>query len=297
METELWPNILHAANKYRIPVSVVNARLSNRSRSRYNKLPKVFNMLGGRVDQFLCQYPHDADNFLSLGVPQSAISVTGSIKFDIQIKQEDLDTAESLKNSIGRTRPVWIAASTHTGEEAYIFDAHKRILDTFPDALLFIIPRHPENFEPTFKKSAEYGFETVKRSVSPIPSVSTQVYVADSMGEMMALLGVGDVCFMGGSMLGDKVGGHNPLEPASLGLPILIGPSYYNFKTITQELEATQTLKVCNDSVDIAQNVVHLLSSPELKKSLGFKAKEFIKLNRGALNRTVELIFRNEKSK
>ena len=246
IETELWPNTLHQVSKFGIPITVVNARLSEKSRNNYAKFQPVFNIIEPYLTKILCQSQSDADHFESLGVAKSKLAITGSIKFDIQIADTIKEKAKALRSELGEHRAIWIAASTHKGEDEQILNAHKNVLEIYPDALLIIVPRHPERFDSVVQLCQSSGFTTTRRTNADIQSCAkSQVYVGDTMGEMLILIGAADICFMGGSLIGDKVGGHNVLEPAALSIPTISGPSYFNFKEITERLLATHGIMIC----------------------------------------------------
>ncbi|MFA0525610.1 lipid IV(A) 3-deoxy-D-manno-octulosonic acid transferase [Vibrio sp. 10N.222.52.C3] len=244
IETELWPNTLNVVHNARIPITVVNARLSQKSCNNYAKVQPLFNLLHPCLTKILCQTESDAARFEHLGVDKNKLAVTGSIKFDIQISDEVREKGKALRAELGENRPVWIAASTHKGEDEQVLDAHQKVLEAHPNALLIIVPRHPERFDSVFELCQAQGFETVRRTSQSSQSESTQVYLGDTMGEMLILIGAADICFMGGSLVGDKVGGHNVLEPAALGVPIINGPSYFNFKEIVDRLVELNSVKV-----------------------------------------------------
>ncbi|HGF7228129.1 TPA: lipid IV(A) 3-deoxy-D-manno-octulosonic acid transferase, partial [Vibrio cholerae] len=232
IETELWPNTLKTVHKANIPIIVVNARLSEKSLRNYAKFKPLFNLIHPCLSKVLCQTQADADRFAQLGVAHDKLNVTGSIKFDIYIDDEVKIKGSELRTQLGQDRFIWIAASTHKGEDEQVLEAHQKILAAHPDALLILVPRHPERFNDVFNLCQQEGFNTVRRTSGLVTTETTQVYLGDTMGEMLILLSTADICFMGGSLLGDKVGGHNVLEPAALGIPIITGPSYYNFKEI-----------------------------------------------------------------
>ncbi|MFA0308167.1 lipid IV(A) 3-deoxy-D-manno-octulosonic acid transferase [Vibrio splendidus] len=290
METELWPNTLHCVAKAGVPISVLNARLSERSCQRYAKFQPVFNLLAKNLSQVLCQSPSDAERFARLGLDKSSVHVTGSIKFDIEVSSEQIEKGRALREQVGFERSVWIAASTHQGEDEIILDAHKQLLKDNPNTLLIIVPRHPERFSQVTKLAKQHQFNTITRtSQQPITS-NVEVYIADTMGEMLVLLGGSDVCFMGGSLVGDKVGGHNLLEPAALQLPLLNGPSYFNFSEITDKLLEAQAVTICQNSHEIAGQLRELFKHPELRKAKGLAAYQVVEQNRGALDKTLAYI-------
>ncbi|TOE32800.1 lipid IV(A) 3-deoxy-D-manno-octulosonic acid transferase [Vibrio parahaemolyticus] len=290
IETELWPNTLHNVHKAGIPITVVNARLSEKSCHNYAKIQLLFNQLHPCLTQVLCQTASDAEHFERLGVEKKKLSVTGSIKFDIQISEQVKQQGQQLRAQLGNERPIWIAASTHKGEDELVLDAHRQVLKSHPNALLVLVPRHPERFDDVFTLCQHQGFKTVRRTSTHAVETNTQVYLGDTMGEMLVLIGAADICFMGGSLIGDKVGGHNVLEPTALGLPIINGPSYFNFKEIVETLVSTEALVLLHDSHHLGTTILNLLNSPQQCEQMGSHSNEFMKHNQGALSLTVSLL-------
>ena len=289
IETELWPNTLNVVNKAEIPITVVNARLSEKSCNNYAKVQPLFNLLHPCLTKILCQTESDAARFECLGVDKNKLAITGSIKFDIQISDEVREKGKALRAELGANRPVWIAASTHKGEDEQVLDAHQKVLEAHPNALLIIVPRHPERFDRVFELCQAQGFETVRRTSQSSQSESTQVYLGDTMGEMLILIGAADICFMGGSLIGDKVGGHNVLEPAALGVPVITGPSYYNFTEIVVMLQNKKGIVVL-DSGDLSLYVSFYLQKIDRRIELASRAGYIVRLNLGAINTTITKI-------
>ncbi|PMO91533.1 3-deoxy-D-manno-octulosonic acid transferase [Vibrio breoganii] len=284
METELWPNTLHLVSKNNIPITVLNARLSQKSFNNYKKIQPVFNVISQSLTQVLCQTTEDAIYFERLGIDKGSIATVGSLKFDIEIPKSAEQQAKVLRNFLGKDRRVWIAASTHEGEDEEVYKAHSELKKTIPDALLVIVPRHPERFTSVLKLSSHYGLKAISRTSNQEITPEVDVYVADTMGEMLLLIGAADVCFMAGSLLGNKVGGHNVLEPAALGKPILNGPSYYNFKEIVNKLLEKGAINICNNSQELSSELEELFSNPHRCTEQGSKGRRFVELNRGAIN-------------
>lgn len=293
IETELWPNTLNVVHKAGVPITVVNARLSEKSCNNYKKAQPLFNLIHPCLTKVLCQAESDAERFELLGVNKDKLFVTGSIKFDIEISDEVKKQGKSLRSDLGVNRPVWIAASTHKGEDEQVLAAHKKILESFPDALLILVPRHPERFDSVFELCQTQGFDTVRRTTQPEVTKSTQIYLGDTMGEMLILIGAADVCFMGGSLIGDKVGGHNVLEPAALSVPVITGPSYYNFKEVVQTLAETNAIIITNK---LPSSIVKTLSDFRLRQEMSFNAELFIKNSKGSIQSSLLFILTvNEK--
>ena len=288
METELWPNTLHLAKKSNIPVTIINARLSERSFHRYQKFPFIFNLLLKNINLILCQTNEDAQRFIKLGFNEENIAVTGSIKFDISISSKVLQKGTELRAKLGLNRPIWIAASTHEGEDEQVLASHQQLLDKEPNALLIIVPRHPERFLSVETLSTELGFSTITRTSQAPILANDSVYIADTMGEMLTLIAASDICFMGGSLIGDKVGGHNLLEPAALAKPCLIGPSFYNFKLITEQLVKNKGGVICPSSDDISLQLIELFKDNKQQLTMGIHALEIVNKNKGALDQTLD---------
>ncbi|OBT10218.1 3-deoxy-D-manno-octulosonic acid transferase [Vibrio sp. UCD-FRSSP16_10] len=287
METELWPNTLYTVSKSGVPIAVINARLSERSAHRYKKFQSVFNLISQNLDQVLCQHSDDAKRFEDLGLSSKKVSVTGSLKFDISISENVNKQGQQLRQQLGVNRPVWIATSTHEGEDEIIYEAHKKLLNVHPDALLILVPRHPERFTRVAQLGIDNGLNTVCRTSNAEVSSNVQVYLGDTMGEMLTLISAADICFMAGSLIGDKVGGHNMLEPAALEKPILNGPSYFNFKDITQQLIEEQALVICQSDEEISSQLIHLFNNPKNRIQMGQNAYQVVKRNQGAVNKTI----------
>ncbi|BDR33089.1 lipid IV(A) 3-deoxy-D-manno-octulosonic acid transferase [Photobacterium damselae] len=289
IETELWPNTLHQVSKYGVPITVVNARLSEKSYNNYAKVQPLFNLMLPCLTQVLCQTESDANRFEQLGVNKDKLLVTGSIKFDIQISDNIREKSKTLRQELGQDRPVWIAASTHKGEDEQVLEAHKKILEFHSDALLILVPRHPDRFDDVFKLCQQQGFETIRRTTKDNITDSTQIYLGDTMGEMLLLIGSADVCFMGGSLIGDKVGGHNVLEPAALGVPVITGPSYFNFKNIINKMLNTNSIVICNSSDDLAIRIDFLFSEHYVRDKYKQKLSQFIKEHQGSIEKTIRV--------
>lgn len=288
METELWPNTLHTVARSGIPITVINARLSERSCQRYAKVQPIFNMLAKNLTRVLCQYPDDAQRFIRLGVAKEKIFVTGSIKFDIDIDQTTIQKGQQLRSNLGINRPIWIAASTHQGEDEQVLAAHAEVLKEHPNALLILVPRHPERFNAVFEL-CKTQFISVRRTETEAElDPEVQVYLGDTMGEMLVLMGAADICFMGGSLLGDKVGGHNVLEPAALGKPILIGPSYYNFMDIVQFMLEKKAIIVTYSATNISLNIKKLFDNKKHRRIA--LTNQLVNNNKGALKKTITLL-------
>lgn len=234
----------------------------------------------------LCQYEGDAERFVSLKIAREKISVTGSVKFDIDLKEDHLKRAAELLESIPSARPVWIAASTHEGEDEKILSVHERIRQRFPDALLLLVPRHPERFESVFQLAIKNGFNTSRRTKSKLIPEEAEVFVVDTMGELMDFYAASDVAVIGGSFV--SIGGHNPIEPGALGVPILMGPHYFNFEAICEQLVDADGMKIVEDELALLEMLDQLFSQPKLAEDMGQNALKKIEEGKGAVNRVVD---------
>ncbi|MCF7478260.1 lipid IV(A) 3-deoxy-D-manno-octulosonic acid transferase [Vibrio sp. J2-4] len=290
IETELWPNTLHNVHKAGIPITVVNARLSEKSCQNYAKIQRLFNQLHPCLTQVLCQTDSDAERFERLGVEKKKLSVTGSIKFDIQISEQVKRQGQQLRAQIGNDRPIWIAASTHKGEDEQVLDAHRQVLKSHPNALLILVPRHPERFDDVFTLCQQQGFNTVRRTSTHSVEINTQVYLGDTMGEMLTLMGAADICFMGGSLIGDKVGGHNVLEPAALGIATITGPSFFNFKEIIEMMQFEDSIILIKNNQDLTSIITSLIIDEQKRQELCVKITEFVAHNTGSLEKILKAI-------
>ena len=287
METELWPNWLAACEAHHLPVTILNARLSERSCQRYARFQGAFDALSRPLTHLLCQHQDDADRFHRLGIGRERLAVTGSIKFDIQFGDEVQARGRALRQQLGQEGPVWIAASTHHGEDEQVLAAFDRVLKAHPSALLILVPRHPERFARVAELCAPYG--CVLRSHcqgqdKPV-SETDKVYLGDTMGELPLMLAAADLAFVGGSLV--KIGGHNLLEPAALGKPCLTGPAYFNFSDITRQLVAQGGAAVVADADALGDKVNMLLGDAGARRQMGEQARAVVLRNQGALARTL----------
>jgi len=246
METELWPNHIHACHKRGIPVALANARLSERSARGYARLKGLTAPMLAELELIAVQTAAEAERFRQLGARPERVEVTGSIKFDLSVDPELPRRAAELRGGWGAAqRPVWIAASTHAGEDEVILAAHRQLLAERPDALLILVPRHPERFAQVFELSRGEGFASQRRSTGEVVVAGTQVLVGDTLGELLFLYALADLAFVGGSLIPN--GGHNLLEPAALGKPLLAGPHLFNF------LEIAALLRDAGDLLEVAE--------------------------------------------
>jgi len=291
METELWPNLFYQSRQRNIPVVVANARLSQRSLVGYQRLKKLTQATLGQISCIAAQGPSDAKHFESLGYPSKNIHVTGSIKFDLDIPESVIRAGKELSQYIGEDRPVWIAASTHEGEDEKILHALTKVQEKISDALLILVPRHPERFSAVVALCDKMGFKVVRRTDKQAEQTcdsSVQVFVGDTLGELLVFYAASDVAFVGGSLV--QTGGHNVLEPAALGLPVITGPHTFNFAEINQAMLEAGALMQVEDSEKLADAVIDLIAHPETRQIIGEKGKILVIKNRGSLERLLELV-------
>jgi 3-deoxy-D-manno-octulosonic-acid transferase len=291
METELWPNHIHQCAKRSIPVVLANARLSERSARGYGRFAKLTRPMLAEMSGFAVQTEVEAQRFLDLGARPDCVEVTGSIKFDLSIDPQLLVRAAELREQWQASRrPVWIAASTHAGEDETVLAAHRRLLVSHPDALLILVPRHPERFASVHDLCWQQGFETVRRSTGRAVTSTTTVLLGDTMGELLFLYALADCAFVGGSLVPN--GGHNLLEPAALAKPVLSGPHLFNFLEIATLLRDAGALEEVSDAVGLAVAVQRLFDQPALARIMADAGLKVMRANQGALQRLLGMLGR-----
>ena len=293
LETELWPNIFYQCKKNNIPLMLANARLSESSARGYAKVKSLTSKMLSAITILGAHATIDAARFIQLGMEPQRVHVTGSIKFEIKVPTSILEQGEALRRFLnnsheGSNRPIWIAASTHEGEEDQILETHRKVLDALPNALLILTPRHPERFERIVQLAKKRGFITVSRSRGDACTANTQVFIGDTMGELMLFFAAVDVAFIGGSLVPN--GGHNLLEPAALGVATLTGPATFNFVDITRMLLDARAAIQIQNSDELAQQVIYLLQHSDERSEMGERGREVIEANRGALAANLLLI-------
>ncbi len=288
METELWPNLFIECRKNALPIVVLNARLSNKSAFGYSRIANLTRDILYSIHTLAAQTPADAERFIQLGLSPEKITVTGNLKFDLELPADLLDKSAALQNSLGKDRLIWIAASTHQGEEEIVLASHRLILKKYPDALLILVPRHPDRFATVAGLANQQGFNVARRSSGDNCSPQTQIYLGDTMGELLLLYSVAQVAFVGGSFV--QVGGHNMLEPAALHKPIISGPVLFNFVEISEMLVEAQGMVVVQNAQELADEVERLFTDKKYSDLMGEKAYQVVAANRGALQRQMALI-------
>lgn len=287
METELWPNHIHQCAKRGIPVALANARLSERSAKGYGRFGKLTQPMLAEMSLFAVQTEAEAERFRQLGARAETVEVTGSIKFDLSIDPQLLQRAAELRQQWQAVeRPVWIAASTHEGEDEVVLAAHRQLLASHPDALLILVPRHPERFNPVFELCQQQGFNTIRRSTGEVVSASTSVLLGDTMGELLFLYALADTAFVGGSLVPN--GGHNLLEPAALAKPVLSGSHLFNFLEIAALMRSAKALQEVDDAQGLALAVQRLFELPRDAQRMAEAGLNVMRANQGALQRLLD---------
>ena len=281
METELWPNLLRQCAVADIPVLIANARLSERSARGYGRIRPLTESLLQDVTLVAAQSEADAERFRHLGAPR--VEVVGNLKYDLKLPDDLPEQGQAFRQAwLGGNRPVWIAASTHAGEDEQILEAFGRLRSRWPELLLLLVPRHPERFDRVAALGREQGLNLVRRSEQQPCAAETAVFLGDSMGELLRFYAAADLAFVGGSLV--PTGGHNVLEPALLGLPVVFGPQMFNFTEAgARLLEAGAAWQVAN-SGELATVVDQLLANPERRRSAGQRGKAVVERHRGALD-------------
>ncbi|MDB4076529.1 lipid IV(A) 3-deoxy-D-manno-octulosonic acid transferase [Porticoccaceae bacterium] len=291
METELWPNTIAACQSRDIPVILANGRLSARSAKAYHRISSVVQPMLSGISAVAAQHKDDGERFTQLGLPLSALAVTGNIKFDLSLDQAVQDRAAALSKQwhCGNNRPVFLAASTHRGEDEIILQAFGQIKQQLDNALLVLVPRHPERFDQVGELCTSAGFTLARHSAGDKVEAA-DVLLGDTMGELMVFFGACDVAFVGGSLV--ATGGHNMIEPAAWGVPVLTGPHLFNFTEASQLLLAADGMLVCNDGAELAEQCIALLGNKERRQEMGNAARLVAEANRGALDKLMSVIDR-----
>lgn len=281
-ESELWPNILHEAVKRKIPMVLANARLSDRSFRRWRNLPEAAKFLFSRFDLCLAQTQQDAERLVKLGA--SRVSVTGNLKFDSAPPPASPILVSGMEALIG-ARPVWLAASTHQGEEAVVIETHRALTEAFPNLLTMIAPRHPERGREIANLVARSGLSASQRSLGLLPDSATDIYIADTIGEMGLLYRVVPLVFLGGSLV--PHGGQNPIEPAKLGTALVHGPYVHNFNEVYAMVDAAGGSIIVHDGQELTEAIGGLLHDTAALRDTARRANESVLSIGGALHRTM----------
>ena len=292
VELEIWPNRLAVLAERRIPVALVNARLSAASLERYQRLGVLIRQSLECLSLICAQTDEDARRFGELGVPESRLHITGSLKFDQEIDPVQVEAGQQLRVSLGRERPVWVAASIRQGEADLINKAHQALRNRLPDALLIAVPRHPERFVwPSGKVGDRHFIRASDLGDDPPGDPEADVLLGDTLGEMVKYLSAGDIAFVGGSLV--PVGGHNPLEPAALGKPVLMGPSVANFERIDEQLGREGARIRVQDLETLTSSLERLFRDRHTVMAMSEGAIAVVRAHQGATRRTREILDRS----
>ena len=286
METELWPNLFHACHTRRIPLVLANVRMSEKSANGYRWFRSLTRATLANVSRIGAQSIEDAERMRDLGA--TAAEVTGSIKFELTVPADLAERARALRSGFG-ARPVWVAASTRDGEESQVLDAFARVQEDFPDALLVLVPRHPERFDPVARLCEQRGHTLVRRSAGAASvEPGTHILLGDTMGELLLFYAAADVAFIGGSL--QPLGGQNLLESLAVGTPVVFGPHMFNFSEISSMALARGAARQVSDSVGLARVVAEYLSDAQNRQAAGRAGRKMVEENRGSLERTLALV-------
>jgi 3-deoxy-D-manno-octulosonic-acid transferase len=306
IETELWPNLFAECERRGVPLVLASARLSVKSVARYRRLGNLFRGLFTAVSLVAAQTAEDAERFIAIGAQTDRSRVVGNIKFDLSVSAEAIDKGRALRASFGGARPMWIAGSTHAGEEEQVLAAHELLREGLPDALLLLVPRHPDRFEAVAELLRRRQVRFTRRSHGGSaggrnggagggselggagPGGTAQVVLVDTVGELVSLYASADVAFVGGSLV--PIGGHNLLEPAALGLPVLTGPHHFNGKDIARLMLNQGAALQVGDAQELAAALARLLTDPQERRRVGAIGRHIVESNRGSVARLLELI-------
>lgn len=288
METEIWPNLYRGCGVRNVPLVLVSARISPKSIPGYRRLLPLIRETLSHGIIIAAQSQADADRFLELGANPKRTFITGNIKFDVELDADIAESGKALRQKLFGDRPVWVAASTHDGEEQQVLAAHAELLKRYPQLLLVLIPRHPERFAGVLELLRREAIPTVTRTSQQSCEASTRVFLADTMGEVPLFFAASDIAFVGGSLV--PIGGHNLLEPAAQGLPIVTGPHLFNAEEVAQAFVELGACRVVANSAELASAIAALLDDPQQARAMGDKGRQVLEKNRGALRRLLELV-------
>ena len=291
METELWPNMLHYCQASDCRAILVNARMSERSARGYRRVGGLTRRMLAQLDQVACQTSADGERFLGLGLAPDALTVSGNVKFDLTLDDGLRERAAKLRQSftVGN-RPVLVAASTHPGEEALLLAAYREIRQQQGDCLLVLVPRHPERFNEVYALCCQWGWQVQRRTAGMDPGADDDILVGDTMGELLLLLGTATVAVFGGSLCGR--GGHNVLEAAAWGVPVVTGPGMENFAEVSELLVAEGAMVQLQAPLELQKCLLALLADAERRQRMSAAGVRVVARNRGATDRLLALVAR-----
>ncbi len=289
VETDIWPNFLYCVKRYRTPCLLINARISHKSYKRYQLIKPFFKKVINLFDFIGTQRAEDTERLKSLGASSSKVKVMGNMKFDCLIPEFKKEKQMALRKQLGISlgQKVWVAGSTHKGEDEILFRTLKYLLKTHPEICLIVAPRHPERFDEVEKLAKKWNFR-VESYTKPNKNSTCEVIILDTIGELATIYGLADFVFIGGSLI--PIGGHNPLEAATWGRPIAFGQYMFNFseiKTLMIENEAAISVNNENELIKAMEN---WLNFPEKAEAIGNRALGLVKAHQGATDRYFDLI-------
>lgn len=290
MEREIWPNLYRECARRGVPIVMASARVSAASARRHRKFSALFAPALATNVAVAAQTEADAERYRSIGADPAAVQVTGNIKFDLEIPHETRNAGASLRTSQFANRPVWVAGSTHAGEEESVLDAHRLVRAARPEALLILAPRHPDRFAEVAVLLRARGVSFASRSSGVAVTPQNEVLIGDTLGELTTFYAASDVAFVGGSLV--PIGGHNLLEPAALATPIVLGPHNFNAPEIASMMLAVGAARQVENAQELGEAVLDLFTSPERRREMGAKGAQVVEQNRGALERLMNIIER-----
>ena len=288
LETEIWPNLFARCAEKGIPLFIINARLSEKSARGYLKIPSLVRPTLAHVSLIATQTQEDTGRFVHIGADKAKVRAVGNLKFDIDIAPGIIGQGQRLRAELFTGRFVWILASTHQHEEAIFLEIYRDLKADIPELLMLVVPRHPERFGDVERLCSQVRLNVVTRSSGRSCAKDTDVFLLDKMGELKLFYAAADLAFVGGSMV--PVGGHNILEPAALGVPVLFGPHMNNFKEIERKVLESDAAIQCWDKQEVGAAVRSLYADEERRKALTERGRRFIEQNRGTLDKVVQIL-------
>ncbi len=291
METELWPNLIARAHQRNVPVLMVNARLSARSARGYARISSLTLRMMRQVEFIACQTEAHRQRFISLGADADSVEALGSVKFDVALPDGMDAQVRALAAQFGlQQQRVWIAASTHPGEDEIVLDSFQQLRRQHPRLRLVLVPRHPNRAQQVAELARRAGYSVQLQSEGAAADSGADVLLGDVMGTLLQLYGLAEVAFVGGSLV--DVGGHNPIEPALFALPVLSGPRQYNFTDVFAQLDEAGGVETVADAVALAEAVSALLADENRRRQMGQAALATVQANRGATKKVTDLLSR-----
>jgi 3-deoxy-D-manno-octulosonic-acid transferase len=291
MESELWPNLIEQCTRSGVPMAVVNARVSDRSLPRYLRLRRLWRPLLAQISLYLAQSEENAERLLRIGAPADRVHVSGNLKYDVRAAGASA-LVTMLKEKLPVGSPVVVCGSTLEGEEKMLLEAWPAVLAVEPRAVMVLAPRHPDRFSAVAGLVAGSGFAMLRASAfreQPVGIEAGSIFLLDTIGDLAAVYSLGTLAFVGGSLV--PVGGHNPLEPAQFGVPVVMGPSFENFREIVDAMLVHEAIRVVTADV-FAAALVAMLRYQDDARALGERGRAFFEAQAGATARTVQALMR-----